>query len=302
MRVDDVVERRERHLAEIAEGARRVEQDGRRVVGPERPDLRLRIVVQLHRPHDRVVQLLDRDVLAGREVVGAAAGAVGRLQTTVAPDRLHEQKSRRASVTKQRLPSRQPVEEDRQRPADVARPDYVGQAESDPVDAGELDVVLAGGLRDRVAAIDRIDRVVEADRLLQRLGAVAQRGLEIDQPADLVGLAGLGDVGAADGNWPARRPPNRPGPYRRRRCGPRHRAGSRRSAGRSSVAVDDRVLDQAKFRMRRANCRAGRWRNCRSPATSSPRASNMSVTVEPTWPEPPVTNTFIDLSLQNVSR
>ena len=41
--------------------------------------------------------------------------------------------------------------------------------------------------------------MIEPDRLLQRLGAVAERGLEIDQAADLVGLAGLGDVGAADG-------------------------------------------------------------------------------------------------------
>src|SRR5262249_1130925 len=70
--------------------------------------------------------------------------------------------------------------------------------EGDPVDAAVLDVMLAGGLRDRIAAVDRVDRMIERDRLFQRLRAIAERRLKVDQPPDLIGLAGLRDVGAAD--------------------------------------------------------------------------------------------------------
>ena len=102
-------------------------------------------------------------------------------------------------MTKQRFPCDSRSKKIGSGPRHVARTDDIGEAKGDPVDAAKLDVVLAGGLGDRVARIDRIDRMIERDRRLQRLGAVAQRGLKIDQPADLVGLAGLGDIGAADG-------------------------------------------------------------------------------------------------------
>src|SRR5215468_2383835 len=75
---DDFRERREAHLAKIAKGAARVEQDARRVVRPERADLGLGVFVELHRADDLVVKTLDRDIMARREMVGAAAGPVRR--------------------------------------------------------------------------------------------------------------------------------------------------------------------------------------------------------------------------------
>ncbi len=80
---DDLIQRREPDLAEIVEGMARIEQDGRRLVGAERPDVGLGVVVELHRPHHGVVQLLDRDIAARGKMVGAAAGAVGRLEDGV---------------------------------------------------------------------------------------------------------------------------------------------------------------------------------------------------------------------------
>src|SRR5438046_10767791 len=76
---DDVLERREAHLAEIAKCAARVEQDAGRVIRPKRADLRLGVFVELHRPHDLVVELFDGDVASGREMIGPATSAVRRL-------------------------------------------------------------------------------------------------------------------------------------------------------------------------------------------------------------------------------
>src|SRR5438046_8836865 len=76
---DDVLERREAHLAEIAKCAARVEQDAGRVIRPKGADLRLGVLVELHRPHDLVVELFDGNIASGREMIGAAPGAVRRL-------------------------------------------------------------------------------------------------------------------------------------------------------------------------------------------------------------------------------
>src|ERR1043166_4458169 len=76
---DDLLERREAHLPEIAKCAARVQQDARCIVRAERADLRLGILVKLHRPHDLVIERLDCDVAPGREMIGAAAGAACRL-------------------------------------------------------------------------------------------------------------------------------------------------------------------------------------------------------------------------------
>src|SRR5438270_6696630 len=76
---DDVLERREAHLAEIAKRAARVEQDAGRVIRPKGADLRLGVFVELHRPHDLVVELFDGDVASGRKMIRAAAGAIRSL-------------------------------------------------------------------------------------------------------------------------------------------------------------------------------------------------------------------------------
>src|SRR6476619_3404866 len=73
---NDLRERREAHLAEIAKCAARVEQDAGRVIRPKGADLRLGVFVELHRPHDLVVELFDGDVASRREMIGAAPGAV----------------------------------------------------------------------------------------------------------------------------------------------------------------------------------------------------------------------------------
>src|SRR5207248_8744012 len=76
---DDLLERREAHLAEIAKCAARVEQDAGRVIRPKGADLRLRVFVGRHRPYDLVVELFDGYVAYGRVMIGAAPGAVRRL-------------------------------------------------------------------------------------------------------------------------------------------------------------------------------------------------------------------------------
>src|SRR5438445_12688821 len=73
---DDVVKLREAHFAKIVKGATGVEENGRGIVGTERPDVRLRIVVELHRPDHRVIQILDRYVASRGKVISAGAGAV----------------------------------------------------------------------------------------------------------------------------------------------------------------------------------------------------------------------------------
>ncbi len=122
-----------------------------------------------------------------------AAGAVDRLEDAVdevldvdevAPGVHHEDA----------LPFRQAREEGRQRAGEVARPVGVRKPEGDPVELAERDVLLAAGLRDRVARALRPDRVLERDRLLERLEAVAERGLEVDQALRAGRLGRLDDV------------------------------------------------------------------------------------------------------------
>ncbi len=130
-------------------------------------------------------------------MIGAAAGAVRRLYHS-AGEVMHKHEIAARLGDKTSLPLRQPVEKNRQRTADIARPDDIGEPKRNPIDTAILHVMLARGLRDRVAAVDRVDRVVERNRLLARLCPVAQRRLKIDQPPDLIGFAGLRDIGAAD--------------------------------------------------------------------------------------------------------
>src|SRR6478752_3644687 len=115
---DDVLERREAHLAEIAKCAARVEQDAGRVIRPKGADLRLGVFVELHRPHDLVVELFDGDVAARREMIGTAPGAVRRLYDR-AGEVIHKYEIAARLGDKTSLPLRQPVKKDRQRTADI---------------------------------------------------------------------------------------------------------------------------------------------------------------------------------------
>src|SRR5205085_1548151 len=146
----------------VAKCAARVEQDAGRVIRPKGADLRLGVFVELHRPHDLVVELFDGDVASGREMIGTAAGAVRRLYHS-AGEVMHKHEIAARLGDKTSLPLRQPVEKDRQRTADIARPDDIGEPKRNPVDTAVLDIMLARGLGDRVAAVDRINRVIERD-------------------------------------------------------------------------------------------------------------------------------------------
>src|SRR3984893_2312576 len=149
---DDLVERRETRLAEIVERAGGVEQNAGRVVRSERPDFRLWIVVELHRPDDRVIEFLNRDVPSRGEVVGAASGTVGRLDDDPGQI-LNKDEVAPCRVDKSTFSFRQPLEKDRQRSADIARTDDIGQAKGYPIDAAVLDIMFARGLRDCIAAV-----------------------------------------------------------------------------------------------------------------------------------------------------
>ena len=67
-------------------------------------------------------------------------------------------------------------------PETLRSPIIVGKAECDPIDTRELYVVLAGSLRDSIARIDGVDRMIEPDRLLDWFGPIAECCLEVDQP------------------------------------------------------------------------------------------------------------------------
>ena len=162
------------------------------------PHLDVAVELDLRQRRDRgVEQLLDREVAAGGHVVVPVAGAVD--------DRLHDDVDQVVDVDEvaprvhheHALALGQPVVEGRQRAGDVARPVGVGEPERQEVDARQLDVQLAGRLRDAVAGV-RPDRVVERDRLLGRRRAVAERGLEVEEPLDAGGLRGLDDVDRAE--------------------------------------------------------------------------------------------------------
>src|SRR5438067_6423838 len=88
----------------------------------------------------------------------------------------------------------QTVKERRQGAAHVPRAIGIGQAEGNEVNAAEIDVVLTGGLADRVAAFVRPQGMIERYRLLQGVQAVAQRRLEINQSAHLRAFTSLHDV------------------------------------------------------------------------------------------------------------
>src|SRR6185312_14238760 len=89
---------------------------------------------------------------------------------------------------------RQTLIEDRKRPAHASRTYNVGEAERHPVQPAELHIILRGCLRNRVAAVHRIDGMVERDRLLERLDAVAERGLKIDQTLAATIFCSLDDI------------------------------------------------------------------------------------------------------------
>ena len=181
-------------------------------------------------------------------MIGAAAGAVRRLYHS-AGEVMHKHEIAARLGDKTSLPLRQPVEKNRQRTADIARPDDIGEPKRNPIDTAILNVMLARGFRNRIAAVDGINRVVERDWLLARLCPIAQRRLKIDQPPDLIGPAGLRHVGAADAIG------HRVGmPIVRILI----RGGRVDNGIRTEIAdqhidralVDDAVLDEAQFRMR----------------------------------------------------
>src|SRR3954451_11915852 len=190
-----LLERREGDRAEIRESARGVEQDRGGVVRRQRSDFRFGIVVERERLHNRVIKLLYRDVAAGRKVVSAVTAAAYRRNhracqiadiDEIAPRRRYETL----------LALYQALEKDRQRAGDVARADNVRQPERNVVEPGNLKVILGGRLRDRVTGIGWVLRVVERDRLLQRLCPIAQRGLKIDEALYFAALGRLNEVDA----------------------------------------------------------------------------------------------------------
>src|ERR1700729_3339187 len=67
----DFIERGEFYFTEILESTRRIKQDGGCLVRAEWTNFRLRIVVELHGFDDRIIELLDRHVAAGRKMIGA---------------------------------------------------------------------------------------------------------------------------------------------------------------------------------------------------------------------------------------
>src|ERR1043166_7947093 len=119
-------------------------------------------------------------------MVGAAAGAVRRFYDG-SGEVMDEDEIAARLGDKTALSLRPPVEKNRQGTVDIARSDDIREPECNPINTAILDVMFARGLRDRVAAVHRIHRVIERDRLLAWLCPVAQRGLKIDQPPDLIG-------------------------------------------------------------------------------------------------------------------
>src|SRR5215204_2095223 len=78
------------------------------------------------------------------------------------------------------------AEESRQRSAEIARAVRVGQPERQEFHAAERDELFTSRLGDRVAAAGRLDWVLQRDRLFERMEAVAECRLKIDQTAHAV--------------------------------------------------------------------------------------------------------------------
>jgi len=187
---------------EVALGLGGINQDGRRVVRAARTHLDGLVELQTQGLDHGIEQLLDRVVAARGDVVVAALphaanglddhlDQIGNVDE-IAPG-IHD---------KAGLALRQPLVECRRRPAQVARPVGVGQAEGQEIQPGQLEVLLAAGLADGITAAAGIvageQRVLERDRLLEGLEAVAQRRLEIDEPAHARSLGRLCNVHAAE--------------------------------------------------------------------------------------------------------
>src|ERR1700730_3956781 len=128
-------------------------------------------MVELHRPDNPTVQLPDRHIPPRLEVICAGTGSARRHQNG-SGQVAHEHKIAPSVGDEATFRLRQTIEKNWQWPADVARADYICKAEGDPVHAAQLDVVLARGLRDRIAAVHWIEGMSQRDRLLPRLGAV----------------------------------------------------------------------------------------------------------------------------------
>src|SRR5687768_18430784 len=120
-------------------------------------------------------------------MIGAVPRSINGLNDDVR-EILHEHEVPPRGGHKASLTLLQPMKEDRQRAADVARADHIRQAERDEIQTGNGEVILWRGLGDRVARIGRVLRVIEADWLLQRPQSVTESRLEIDEPADAVPL------------------------------------------------------------------------------------------------------------------
>ncbi len=224
-------------------------------------------------------------------MIGAAPAAIGGLEHDAGEIADKDEIAPRLG-DEATLSLRQPVEKDRQWPADVARADDIGETKGHPVDAAELDIVLPGGLRDRVAVVRRIDRMVEGDRLLAAAWCRSTAPSGNRSAARPCSLAGVRDVGAADAIGQRVRRPSRRDPCTRRRYGSRHRGENRRSArsrraGRRCCPRPARAAGAASRLSRRPVAKLS------IATTSLAAASSRSMTVEPTRPDPPVTNTFM---------
>ena len=129
---------------EVALGLGRVEQDRRRVVRVAGPHLDVAVAVELERLDGRVVELLDRVVGAGRDVVRAPTGPLRRLRLQDAVDQVVDEDEVASRVhDEDALAVGQAREERRQRAGDVARAVRVREPERDPVEVAERDVLLA---------------------------------------------------------------------------------------------------------------------------------------------------------------
>ena len=209
-------------------------------------------------------------------------------------------KSRRVSMTKHGLSLVSRWKKVGSGPRQVARPVHVGQPEGDRSHAAEHHVVLAGGLRDRVAGVDRPQRVRERDRLLQRVDAVAERRLQVDEALDAGPLGGLHDVRRADARWCGRPRPRRAGSLYEAAACTTPRARSRERAV-DERRVGDRALDHRQPLVRREAVAPGGGEVVDDEHLVA-AASRRSARCEPMKPAPPVIRTLVIRSIPRAGR
>src|SRR5215471_12719460 len=126
-------QRRKLDRSEVGNGARRIEQNGWCFVRTNGPNLRFRIVVELHSPDDGIVKILDRNVGAGREMIGTPTDAIHRSEHC-ADKVLHKHEITPRRGHEAWLTFREALIEDRQWSGNVARTNDIGKPKGDEVE------------------------------------------------------------------------------------------------------------------------------------------------------------------------